>query len=387
MNNPGGGGDAEYDFEREGPPPPGPAPPLLQGRGGLAEGMESQAARANAYAQSVGQDVGDRFSEGVNYAQNQGQGVLSNLLSGAKDAVGSGGGDPNSYDFSNNVVTKFVFLIFVLLIYIFFLYLGLNLIGYILKNNNSPYIFKGIIPGNIQQIYKQNPAALSNAVQLNRSNNRATGVEFTWSFWLLVPSNTDYDSNLTSPNKLFQHVFNIGEAATMDKSKNVFIINGPGVYLRKNVFNDDNDIVLMVMMDTVKTLASSQTISSDPSQNSNNNILMIAKLPIMKWIHVAVRVEGTAMDAYINGVVAGRVIFDSVPNQNYYDVNCCCNNGFSGSLSNLQYFNYGLSTIEINSIVYAGPNVNQAGSLADTTSAGQPYYLNSSWFASKMQVN
>ena len=350
------------------------------GAGGVAEGIESTAARAKAYAQEVGQDVGDRFSNGVTYAQNQGQGVLSNLV-GVDGSSSSSSSDPSSYDFSNNVVTKFVFLIFVLLIFIFFLYLGLNLIGYILKNNNSPYIFRGIIPGNIQQIYKQNPAALSNSVNLNRSNNRVKGLEFTWSFWLLVPSNNEKKKDDAS---LFQHVFNIGEAATMDQKGNVYMINGPGVYLRRNVFNDDNDMVMMVMMDTVQTLASSQLIPSDLSLNSNANTLMITKLPIMKWIHVAVRVEATAMDTYINGVVAGRVIFDSVPNQNYYDVNCCCNEGFNGSLSNLQYFNYGLSTLEINSIVYGGPNLNQAGSLTETTSAGQPYYLNNMWFSNKM---
>ena len=176
----------------------------------------------------------------------------------------------------------------------------------------------------------------------------------------------------------------------MDVHNNFFIVNGPGVYLRKNMF-DNNDVVMVIMMDTVQTLASSQPYGNildvDPNMSTPNNMLQISNIPIMKWIHVAVRVEGTNMDAYVNGIVAGRLVFDSVPNQNFYDINCCCNNGFNGSMSNLQYFNYALTSFDINSIVYRGPNLTQANNVGDTTSFGQPYYLNNSWFYNKMQVD
>ena len=72
--------------------------------------------------------AGNKLNDGVSFAQGQGQGLYARIF-GSPDAAAAGA---SSFEFSNNVVTKFVFLIFVLLIFIFFLYLGLNLIGYIL---------------------------------------------------------------------------------------------------------------------------------------------------------------------------------------------------------------------------------------------------------------
>lgn len=176
-------------------------------------------------------------------------------------------------------------------------------------------------------------------------------------------------------------------------------INGPGVYLRRNLF-DEQDLQLLILMDTAKTMTSTQqywnasvTDESCAAAANNNsvstpeNVLEISNLPVMKWIHVAVRVEGVSMDAYVNGTIAGSLAFDGVPYQNFYDINCCCNNGFDGSLSNLQYYNHALSAFEINRIVYAGPNLTQTNKVGDVTSYGKPYYLSSGWFLDKMGVN
>ena len=295
----------------------------------------------------------------------------------------------------------------VLISFVFCIYIGIGVLGYFLKNNNNPYIIKGMIPGNIQKIVHQN-TSFADAVTLNRSNDRPNGIEFSWSFWILVPSNTpysrtggagagggnsaiDYSTN-ANVQGLYQHVFNVGDLHS-PIDNNVYEMNGPGVYLRKNVF-DDSDMQLIFMMDTVDTLASSQeywNVSNGSSEDNNvsvpENIIQISNLPVMKWIHLAVRVEGMTMDVYVNGIVAGRMVLDSVPRQNYYDINCCCNNGFNGSISNLQYYNYALTSYDINNIVRSGPNLTQSTNISDTTSYGKPYYLNNSWFMDKMAVN
>ena len=102
-----------------------------------------------------------------------------------------------------------------------------------------------------------------------------------------------------------------------------------------------------------------------------------------KWVHVALRLENTVLDVYINGTISGRMVLTSVPKQNYYDVNVCGNSGFSGKLSNLRYYDHALSAFEINNVVAAGPNT-ETSSKSSITSGKDAYYLSSQWFASKL---
>ena len=390
----------------------------------ISEAFGDGGGSSSAFGDGGGMGMG-MGSEGSGIEVTNSGGIVGDTLNSF--ASSSASAAESSYDFTNNIVTKFFYVLLILIAFIFLLNMGLKMIGYMYQNSTNAYVVNGLIPGNIQYIVHQN-TAFSNAVTLNRSNNRPYGIEFTWSMWLMVPSNTAFDKSLSTDTRcggsgsgtstsggdsgnsngkhtqgLFQHLFNVGDLGLVDN--NVYTINGPGVYLRKNVF-DEKDMQLVVMMDTVKTLASSQEYWTSScgsgqqqpqqpphQQNSTcrssapDNILQVSNLPVMKWIHIAIRVEGTTMDVYVNGTVAGRLIFDAVPYQNYYDINCCCNNGFNGSMSNLQYFNYAMTSFDINMIVYRGPNLTQANNLADCTSYGQPYYLNSSWFMDKMAVN
>ena len=414
-----GGGGIDSDDDDDGPfgnPFGGP-----QNR---AAGNNTPAAMASSLGtslsngmQSIGNTVGNAAQSAANAATGAaaaaGAGV--GLGSGAAAAAGSGGGSwfsnpfgsgggeaaaaAGSYDYTNNIVTKFVFLVLVLILFVFFLYLGLNLIGYVVRNNSSPYIVRGLVPGNVPKVISQNPS-LSDSVALHRSHDRPAGIEFTYSFWLLITSNKDFVQPKTvvggqyygnkgmigTMGDMYQHVFNVG-STTLDAYKNVMTVNGPGVYLRKNTY-DNADNRLLVLMDTVETQASSLWGWDQKGKGSywsgGNNLMHIDNIPTMKWVHVAVRVQGTTMDTYVNGTVSNKVVFDSVPSQNYYDVNLCQNGGFHGSLSNLQYFDHALSVFDINAIVYAGPNLTQSASIADTTSYGKPYYLSNLWYSEKV---
>jgi hypothetical protein len=84
------------------------------------------------------------------------------------------------------------------------------------------------------------------------------------------------------------------------------------------------------------------------------------------------------MDIYINGVISNRYILPSVPKQNYYDIQICQNGGFSGLLSNLRYYDKALNVIQINNIVFWGPNLN-ASTTVSTTRGGFEY-LSSTWY-------
>jgi hypothetical protein len=143
--------------------------------------------------------------------------------------------------------------------------------------------------------------------------------------------------------------------------------NAPGLYLA----NKDSQVGLHVVMDTVDSDMGSVTID-------------VTGIPLnKKWIHVAIRLENTMLDVYVNGTISGRQVTTSVPKQNYGDVYACQNGGFSGKLSDMRYFQYALSAFEINQIVSKGPSTT-ASKLASASSSGSPYYLSNNWYFSKL---
>jgi len=87
----------------------------------------------------------------------------------------------NSSDFvsSNTLITKFGFLILVVVLFILFLNLGIFFLHYFTSPASNPYIIKGQIAGNTPIVIKQD-VSMKHAVQIQRSNNEDTGMEFTW---------------------------------------------------------------------------------------------------------------------------------------------------------------------------------------------------------------
>jgi hypothetical protein len=73
---------------------------------------------------------------------------------------------------------------------------------------------------------------------------------------------------------------------------------------------------------------------------NNNNYLDVTNIPLKKWFHLAIRIQNTVMDVYINGVITARKVLAEVPKQNYNNVNVGYNSGFSGQLSNLCYYSH-----------------------------------------------
>jgi len=243
---------------------------------------------------------------------------------------------------SNGIIAKIVFLIMVIIIFIIVFFLAVKLIGYLSQPSSSPMLVDGQNTGTSQIIITQNPANTASKT-LTRSNNEATGIEFTWSVWLSVGKTGSAGSTVT-PN-WHSPIFIKGDVSLPNDGNNQFcsLNNGPGVYFGKP--SDPNHIY--ILMDTVET----------PAIQSSNLIIDISNLPT-DYFHLAVRCQNTFIDVYINGTLVKRHNLMNIPKQNYYDVAVSPYNGFNGLLSNLQYFNYGLSVIDINKIVRTGPNTN-----------------------------
>ena len=151
------------------------------------------------------------------------------------------------------------------------------------------------------------------------------------------------------------HFSTVNSAHIEHKIQTAFPNNGPGLYIHPTRNS------LIVVMNTFKNILEEVEVTD---------------LPLHKWVNIAIRVKGNIMDVFINGDVAVRHTFDSVPKQNYGDVFVNLNGGFSGNLSDLWYHDYALSGTEVMQIVRDGPDL----STKVDKSIAAPPYLSLQWY-------
>jgi hypothetical protein len=159
---------------------------------------------------------------------------------------------------SNGIIAKLVFLILVVIIFILLFFLIVNLIGYFTASPSNPLLVNGQINANKLVSISQNPANSSSKLII-RSNNRPTGIEFTWSVWL------NYQDSIS--DKKYSPVFVKGDIS--DSIGEYCSINhGPGVYFGKK---GPGSNTLFILMDTA---------SQSATKNSPVSIIQIPNLPI-----------------------------------------------------------------------------------------------------------
>jgi hypothetical protein len=274
-------------------------------------------------------------------------GVESSLADFSKKGVAEASSD---FLDSNGLLAKFAFLLFLLIAFLFFFKLGVGMIGYFTKPSSNPYLISGKITGNNTVTISQDPKN-TESIPVMRSNDKKTGIEFTWSVWIYLSG--------SAVDNTFKNIFVKG-SSIFDTSTGLSEMNGPGLYV-KDVNGQAN---LKVKM---------RSTGAEGAEININGV------PLRKWVNVVIRLQNSIMDVYINGVISGRYNFSSVPLQNYKDVIVCGNGGFAGSLSDLRYYSYALNIFEINNIVIYGPNTNNSS--ADTAATTGNYtYLAPSWY-------
>lgn len=214
----------------------------------------------------------------------------------------------------------------------------------------------------------QDAATYADAKTIGLSVNERTGIEFSYSFFLLVLPAT-FDS--TDPNA-FKHVFHKGYGFPWP-------LMGPGVFM-----NASTNTMRVIM----NTYANPFTYVD------------ITNIPMQKWVHVVLNCVNNGLDVLINGNLANRVSFDNtLPYQNFQDlilfsnvksnilgnagVPVALNGGsfslsgsFSGSLSNLIYARYALSITEVQNLMTRGPSTKTTTKIME-----QPPYLADDWWA------
>ena len=245
----------------------------------------------------------------------------------------------------NDAFSKFLFLLLLLIGFVIILNGTLSIIELATKTNN-PYLVYGSIPGNKPYTIKQDPTK-SGSIPISRSDNK-TGIEMTWSVWVNITDVGTTDQ--------YQTIFHKGELYTGDDGLNT-PNNAPGVYLAPGT----NELI--VLMNTYTTI---------------NEEVKVPNFPMNKWVNIVIRVMDNALDVYINGSLSTRHILSSVPKQNYGDVYVGSNGGFSGTLSNLRYYNYALQPPEILDITNKGPNLKEIKTT--TPDVVVPPYLSVQWY-------
>jgi hypothetical protein len=316
--------------------------------------------------QQISDGVGNAFNSvtsGIDSAKESINSTLSSFSS--QSAVNA------SQEFleSNSIIAKFVFLLLVVIAFMLVVHLGMKIIAFFMQPSRTPYLVRGKVSGNADLTISQTPATNTDPIVF-RSVNRSNGIEFTWSVWLKI-DNLSANANTDKTKRSYSHIFSKGSTdfiITDDNSKRgvAAVNNAPGVYLQDTT-TSNGSATLRIYMDTV---------------NNNNVYIDINNIPLLKWFHMAIRVKNNIMDIYINGNVAQRHIFQSVPKQNYNDVLVGKNGGFNGELSNLLYYDRALNIYEINNIILAGPNITENPANVPVSKLGYYSYLSKSWYSS-----
>lgn len=292
------------------------------------------------------------FSEGVTNSITSAQ---EGVQSGLEDFSKSANLEEAGTDFlsANGLLAKFVFIVLVLVAFMILMKVGISVLGYMLGPWANPYLIKGSLGGSTGASIKQNPRDENSAI-IMRSNDRNKGIEFTWSVWLFI----NQENDVSKPKNIFVK----GD----DQFTNgINLLNGPGLYLADDTDKSPGTYKLEVKIDTMNDTETAE----------------IHGVPINKWFHVAIRMQNKVMDTYVNGVVTDRVNLPSIPKQNFNNVTIHGNGGYSGSTSNLRYYNYALNVFEINNIVMFGPDLSPSSLSADSKALSGNYsFLASSWY-------
>jgi hypothetical protein len=263
---------------------------------------------------------------------------------------------------SNSLIAKFGFIVLVLFGFLFLFRIGMILISSLLAPRASPYLVKGMITGTESVRVQQDSRTSSSLV--NYSENQPTGLEFTYSVWLLF--------NSQKTDGKYSHIFNKG---IVDGSNIVTngvnnLSNAPGLYVKGN---DDGTTTLRVYMDT---FSKTGPISNIDEQRTTMDI---SGIPYNKWVNVIIRAQNRILDVYVNGVLTQHKDLGYVPKQNFGDVFVCQNGGFSGKLSDLRYYDKALNVFDINGVVAWGPNLSTSSSSSGQISTDATY-LSHFWY-------
>ena len=247
----------------------------------------------------------------------------------------------NNNKVSKNKIVLQIVKIVVIAVIIFLIMFGIyKLVFYILNSkNNSPWIIKGTVNGKNSQVITQDPKN-ENSITLYRSDNQEGGAVFSYSFWFAI-ENMEYKFGE------WKHMLHKG-----NKTGNPN--RSPGVFIH------EKDNTLRIYMNTFTKVFEH---------------LDIENIPIKRWVHCVIVLNGKYLDVYINGFLRKRKELEGIPKQNFGDLWLNMYGGFDGYLSNVRYYRKALTHSEIEYITKSGPSKESC-----SDSGEKPPYLDDNWW-------
>lgn len=161
---------------------------------------------------------------------------------------------------------------------------------------------------------------IENSSQANipKSFNQNEGLTFAYSCWLKI-------DNFTYKYGKQKVIFTKGP---VDLSAMC-----PGVFL------DGNTNTILVKLDTF----------------GGQEIIPINNIPAKKWLHFGLVVDQNSIDVYINGLVHTHRTIVQLPKQNSETVHTGIDGGFEGKISNLVYYNYFITPVQMKTFALNPP--------------------------------
>ena len=219
----------------------------------------------------------------------------------------------------------------------------------------------------------QNPSNMR-AKTIYFSDNQRSGIEFTYSLFLFIKSDT-----FSSGEHKLQHILHKGYAKS-------YPLMGPGIFC----WGDKN--IIRIYMNCF---------------DNWNNYIDIENIPVDKWFHLTVSCKGNTLYVYINGNLKNKMALsnNTPPYQNYGNVylfnsrkfslsksittslekdhgqtssTLDFNGSFKGMISRVYYFSYALTYTEIQYLMNMQPSTVMDG--ADLSISP---YLSDSWWVNK----
>lgn len=168
-------------------------------------------------------------------------------------------------------------------------------------------------------------AQIINPTEFNGENSVS---DYTYSLWFYVK---DWNHNFGNKKQIFARYNNVNNTN--------FPV--PEVYLAPSVNN------LIVDMNCAPNMGSD-------INTSNITSCAIQNIPLQRWTHLLVSLNGRALDIYLDGKLVKTCVLNGVPNIASSPMSLCKDGGFSGYIAKFKHYNKSMNPTEAYNIYKEG---------------------------------
>lgn len=299
--------------------------------------------RNNANVNNRGNNASNRSNNAgnrSNNASNNNSGKNSNLNSNNNKGNNNKANNSNNTGEQSSLVMDIVIGVAILLVILVIVYFATSYLKkFLLGKHDKPWILQNSKNAKNSLVISQDPKN-ENSITLYRSDNQDHGAEFTYSFWFVV-------ENLEYKYGEWKHMFHKGnKTGTPNKA--------PGVFIHPT------ENTIRIYMNTI----------TNPHEHVD-----IPNIPIKRWVHMAIVLQGKNLDIFVNGYLRKRHELQGVPKQNFGDLWLSLFGGFEGYMCKMRYYRKALEYNEVEDIVRSGPSMEACGDTGE-----KPPYLDDNWW-------